>query len=64
MDTPAQPTEAERVYSMRLKRALDLGVPFLVAERFAETTTADLHRLEHLIRDEGCKPLTAARILI
>ena len=48
---------------MRLKRALDLGVPFLVAERFAETG-ADLHRLEYLVKEKGCKPLTAARILI
>lgn len=57
-------SESERVEMMRLDRAIELGVPYPVAMKFAETPHADLHRLEDLIVKEGCKPLTAARILI
>jgi len=56
-------TEVERVEAMRLSRALAVGLPFVLAERFAVTPTADLHRLEALVR-EGCRPITAARILL
>lgn len=59
----AEPTEQERVEAWRLSAALDLGVPLPVAEKFAVTSTADLHRLAQLVRD-GCPALTAARILI
>jgi hypothetical protein len=59
----AQPTEQERVEAWRLSAALELGVPLPIAEKFAETPSADLHQLAQLVRN-GCPALTAARILI
>ena len=56
-------TESEKVYRWRLQRALAVGLPFVLAERFAATPHADLHRLESLIAG-GCRPITAARILL
>jgi hypothetical protein len=56
-------TEVERVEAMRLSRALAVGLPFVLAERFAITPHADLHRLETLVA-KGCRPITAARILL
>lgn len=58
-----QPTEVERVETMRLVRALDAGVPVPLAELFAVTPSANLHDLERLIA-LGCRPITAARILL
>jgi hypothetical protein len=58
------PTEQQSVEAWRLKTALELGVPLPVAEKFAESPWADLHRLADLIERRGCPPLTAARILI
>jgi hypothetical protein len=56
-------SESERVYQWRFGIALDLGVPVILAERFADSPWADVHDLARLIK-AGCTPITACRILI
>jgi len=56
-------SEADRVFNWRLGIAVDLGVPVILAERFADSPWADTHELARLIA-AGCTPITACRVLI
>jgi len=56
-------SETDRVFNWRCGQAIDLGVPVILAERFADSPWADVHELARLIA-AGCTPITACRILI
>lgn len=61
---PLEPpvTDAEKVEAWRLHVLLRAGYPLALAERIA-SSSADLHEAVELLA-RGCKPETAARILL
>jgi len=56
-------SEVDRIFNWRCDRAIELGVPVILAERFADSPWADTYELARLIAS-GCTPITACRILI
>lgn len=61
-ETPAAPTEDERVWAWRVRELRKLGVDEREAELLADINDAH-HRVAYLIR-LGCSPKTAARIVL
>lgn len=55
-------SERDKVAGWRLHVLIEAGYPLPLAERLA-ASEADLHRAVDLVR-QGCRPETAARILI
>ena len=55
-------SEREKVESWRLHVLIEAGFPLPLAERIA-VSEADLHTAVELV-SQGCKPVTAAEILL
>jgi hypothetical protein len=62
LQEPVVETERAKVESWRLHILIEAGYPLPLAERLAGSN-ADLHRAVELI-EQGCKPETAAQILL
>lgn len=60
-DTAPDPCPEDAVRAWRVRRLLELGIPLEDAEMLADTVRS-WHDAARLI-DQGCDPLTAARIL-
>jgi hypothetical protein len=58
-----RPDEAERVHAWRTQQFLALGFTLLVAELLDEAGV-DLRYAEHVVREQGCPPDVAVRILL
>jgi hypothetical protein len=63
VQTPIFLDEDARVLDWRIEELLRAGYPELLALELAATTEVDLHSAVSL-RERGCPPETAARILL
>lgn len=61
-EEPLRSSERDRVEGWRLHVLVEAGYPVPLAERLAGSP-ADLHRAVELL-EQGCKPETAAEILL
>ena len=59
-----QITEGDRVQSWRLEELERAGYPRELATELAERFDVDLHHAVALVREQGCAPEIAARILL
>jgi hypothetical protein len=57
-------TEGERVQAWRFEELERAGYPRELAEELAERVDIDLHHAVSLVREQGCPPDIAARILL
>ncbi|MGE5691238.1 MAG: hypothetical protein ACM33B_11855 [Pseudomonadota bacterium] len=59
-----RPTEGERVQAWRLEELERAGYPRELAAEIAGRLEIDLHHAVALVREQGCAPDIAARILL
>jgi hypothetical protein len=59
-----QITEGERVQAWRQEELERAGYPRELAQELAERIDVDLHTAVALVREQGCAPDIAARILL
>lgn len=57
-------TESERVERWRLTELIRADYPLRLAEKLASRFDIDLHEAVALVKQQGCEPRIAARILL
>jgi hypothetical protein len=57
-------SEGERVHAWRLEELERAGYPGELARELADRFEIDLHHAVGLVREQGCPPEVAARILL
>ena len=57
-------SDEAKVEAWRLHVLIEAGYPTAIAEQLARDTSIDLHQAVELVSERGCRPETAAQILL